>query len=79
MNGTIQMTKSSWRSRLPVFWKESKLIQRKVPDMRYTTVMQVPSSVNSGLLKVLARINSRLAKTCGYQPMLVEKGGKQDV
>ena len=45
--------------------------------MKFTTVMQVPSSKNSRLLKELARIEPRVAKTSGYQAKLVEKSGRQ--
>ena len=74
---TDDKVKSSWKSRLPVTWRGSKPAQRKVPELKFTTVMHVPSSVNSRLLKVLARVEPRVAKTCGYQAMLVEKGGRQ--
>ena len=61
---TDDKIKSSWRSKLPVSWRGSKPIQRKVPEMRYTTVMQVPSSLNDRLLKEWARVEPRVAKTC---------------
>ena len=38
---TDDKSKSSWRSKLPVSWKGSKPVQRKVPDLKFTTVMQV--------------------------------------
>ena len=62
---------------MPDNWKGTKSIQRKVPDMRFTTVMQVPSSANSRLIKELARIEPRVAKSSGYQTKLVERGGRQ--
>ena len=44
--------------------------------MAYTTVIQVPSSLNMRLLKGLAKIEPRLAKISEYQCKIVEKGGK---
>ena len=67
----------SWRSKLPFEWRGGKPIQRKVPEMNFTSVMQVPSSANGRLLKELARIEPRVAKTSKYQIKLVEKGGRQ--
>ena len=45
--------------------------------MKFSTVMQVPSSKNGRLLKMLARAEPRLAKVTGYQVKYVEKSGKQ--
>ena len=68
--------KVSWRSLLSFDWKGSKPIQLKVPGMDYTTVLQVPSSKGSVLLKEIAKIEPILAKSTGYHMKLVEKSGK---
>ena len=70
-------SKSSWRSKLPQGWRGSNPIQKKVPGMKFTTVMQVPSSANSILLKELAKVEPRLAKSSKYQVKLVEQSGRQ--
>ena len=67
--------KSNWRTSLPTEWRGSKPMQRKIPDLDYSTVMQVPSTADGRLLKGLARIEPRLAKISGYQCKLIEKGG----
>ena len=41
-------SKSGWRSRLPVEWRGSKPLQRKVPGIPYTTLLQVPNSKGGG-------------------------------
>ena len=61
---------------LPDGWKGSKPVQFKLPDMPYTTILQVPSSKDSRLLKAIAKIEPRLAKTTNYHAKLVEKSGK---
>ena len=45
--------------------------------MKFTTIMQVPSSKDSRLLKMLAKAEPRLAKVTGYQVKYVERSGKQ--
>ena len=70
------MPKLSWRGSLPNTWRGSRPVQSKIPNFEYTTVMQVPSSLNSRLLNGLARAEYRVAKVTGYQCKMVEKGGK---
>ena len=68
--------KSSWRGSLPSNWKGARPIQSRVHGMQYTTVLQVPRSKGSRLLKELARVEPRLSKTSGYLVKLTEKSGK---
>ena len=68
--------KKSWRSDLPPEWRGSKPIQKKVPEIEYTTVLQCPSSRNGRLIRALARIEPRLTRTTGYQVRLSERGGR---
>ena len=65
-----------WRSRIPANWKGGKPIQFKLPNMEYTSILQIPSSKDSKLMKEIARIEPRLAKTTGYHIKLVERSGK---
>ena len=65
-----------WRSRIPANWKGGKPIQFKLPNMEYTSILQIPSSKDSRLMKEIARIEPRLAKTTGYHIKLVERSGK---
>ena len=44
--------------------------------MQYTSVLMVPSSKDGVLLKELAKVEPRLAKSTKYQVKLVEKSGK---
>ena len=69
-------TPSSWRSKLPPEWVGSKPIQRKVHGIEYTTVLQCPSSKDSRLVRALAKVEPRLARSTGYQVKITEQGGK---
>ena len=66
----------NWRAQLPREWRGSRPIQFKLPGVEYSTILQVPSSVNSRLLRALSRIEPRLAKSTKYHVKLVEKSGK---
>lgn len=44
--------------------------------MQYTSVLQVPNSKGSRLLREISKIEPRLAKITKYNVKLVEKGGK---
>ena len=48
-----------WRSKLPVEWRGSQPVQFKVPGLKYTSVLQVPSSKDSRLLRAVARVEPR--------------------
>ena len=61
---------------MPRSWEGAQPIQLKVRELPYTTVMQVPSSSGSRLLRALASVEGRIAKSTGYQCKLVEKSGK---
>ena len=67
--------KVRWRNKLKGMWKGQGVIQRGVKGMSFSTIMQVPSSVNSELRKGLARIEPTLAKATGYNIKIVEKSG----
>ena len=69
--------KTEWRSLIPRGWSGCKPAQFSVKGMKYSSVMQVPSSRNGRLLKMLARAEPRLAKVTGYQVKYVEKSGKK--
>ena len=69
--------KTKWRHIVPKGWSGCKPLQYNVPGMKYTTIMQVPSTKDSRLLKMLAKAEPRLAKISKYQVKYVEKSGKQ--
>ena len=66
-----------WKSELRGKWRGERPVQLRVKEMEYTTVMMVPNTVNGMLLKLLARIEPKLAKTTGYQVKFCESSGKQ--
>ena len=72
----VKSTKLNWRENLPLEWRGSKPVQKKVFGMDFSTVMQVPSTSGGRLLKALAKVEPRLAKCSEYQVKLVEKSGK---
>ena len=57
-------------------WKGAKPIQKRVNGMNYTSILMVPSSFGSKLLREISRIEPRLAKSTNYSVKLVKKGGK---
>ena len=65
----------AWRTELKGPWRGSKPIQRPVKGVPFTTVLQVPSTRGSMLLKEIARIEPKLTKMTGYAVKLVEKNG----
>ena len=44
--------------------------------MKFTTLMQVPSSKDGRLVKMLSKAEPRIAKLCGYQAKFVERSGR---
>ena len=68
--------KPRWRGCLPQEWKGSRPIQLKLPGTKFTSLLQVQSSKDGRLIKELAKIEPRLAKSSGYHVKLVERGGK---
>ena len=44
--------------------------------MQFSTVLQVPSSKDSRLIREIAKLEPRLVKSSGYHTKLVEKSGK---
>ena len=69
-------SKVGWRMDLPNCWKGSRPVQARVRGMSYSSILQVPSTDGSKLLKVIGKLEPRLAKTSGYLVKLVEKSGK---
>ena len=67
---------SRWRSKLPGEWIGDKPRQVKVRGMRFSSIMQVPSSKGGQLVKLLARSEPKIAKGSGYQVKLVESSGR---
>ena len=57
-------------------WKGNAPVQVKMPGMPFTSVLQVQSSKGSKLLREIAKIEPRLAKSTGYHVKLVERSGK---
>ena len=49
------VVKTKWRDRVPLSWSGDKPSQFQLPGMDYTTIMQVPSSKDSRLFKMLAK------------------------
>ena len=68
--------KLNWRKSLPSGWGGGKPDQYKVPEMKFSTILKVPSSKDGRLLKSLAAAEPRIARSSGYQVKLVEKSGK---
>ena len=56
------------RNKLPTEWKGSQPTQFRVPNMEFTMLLQVPSSKNGILLREIAKIEPRIAKTTGCAP-----------
>ena len=70
MAGRVGNSKNSgrlWKSQLSGKWRGERPAEFKVRDMRYTTVLMVPNTVNGALLNKLARSEPKTAKTTGYQ------------
>ena len=68
--------KTKWRKLIPKGWSGDKPSQHSVPGMRFSTLMQVPSSKDGRLFKMLTAAEPRLAKMSGYQVKYVESSGK---
>ena len=67
----------SWRSKLVGAWRGNQPAQRPVRGMRYSTVLQVPSTGGSRLLREIAKVKPKLAKASGFSVKLVERSGVQ--
>ena len=75
------MTKKSskklkWRQNVPTGWQGSRQDQFKVPGMRFSSLLQVPPSKGSRLIRMLSKAEPRIAKSSNYQVKLVKKSGK---
>ena len=71
------ISKTKWRQVIPKGWSGCKPLQYNVPGMQYSTIMHVPSTKDSRLLKMLVKAEPRIAKISQYQVKYVERSGKQ--
>ena len=74
---SVVFKKSKWRQEIPRGWSGCKPIQYPVKGMKFSTMMQVPSSKDGRLIKMLAKAEPRLAKLTKYQVKYVERSGRQ--
>ena len=58
-------------------WKGEKPVQRPIKGLTFSMILQVPNTSNSTLLKEIAKVEPKLARTTGYSAKLVEKSGVQ--
>ena len=71
-NESAEKVKVEWRAKLKGVWRGKQPIQRGVKKMKFSTVIQVPSSRNRALLKALAKQEPTLAKSTGYNTKIIE-------
>ena len=76
-NNGPDKVKVEWRGKLRGIWRGKQPIQRGVKNMKFSTVIQVPSSKDSVLIKALARQEPTLARSTGYNIKIIEKYGVQ--
>ena len=67
----------AWRNELRGVWRGSRQLQRPVRGIPVTTVLQIPNTVGSVLMREIARVEPRLARATGYSTKLIKKGGIQ--
>ena len=67
----------NWRKELRGVWKGSPPIQKPIKNLMYSTVLNVPNTPRSILLKELARQEPGLARMTKYSVKLVETSGVQ--
>ena len=65
----------SWRDNLKGVWRESEPGQKNVNGLKYSSLLQVPSTRGARLLKSLIKQEESLARVTGYNVKLVEKAG----
>ena len=68
-----KINKCNWRDRVQGIWEDVNYGQRCVVNMKFLTIMQVPSSKGSRLLRELINQEGGLAKLTGYNIRYVEK------
>ena len=73
----VGLKKTRWRNEILPGWLGCKPVQYCVKGMKFTSVLQVPSSKNGRLLKMLAKAEPRIAKLTKYQVKYVEKSGRK--
>ena len=74
--GTNFTKKINWRRWLPAEWVEDKPDQFRLPGMKFSTMLKVPSSRDGRLHNALGNVEYSQARNTGYQVKLVEKSGK---
>ena len=75
--GNSKNSGREWKSQLTGKWRGERPSQLKVKDMKCTTIMMVPDTVNGVLFMSLCRSEPKLAKTTGYQVKMCESSGTQ--
>ena len=75
--GEKTTVKRKWRDKLCGTWRGANPLQRKIKNMPYSTVIQVPSSRGSRLMNQLVKQEPKVAKMTGYQTKFTEKSGVQ--
>ena len=68
-------SKPNWRRRINKEWKSRGIVQSRLRGMDFSTVMQVPCTEDSTLLKSLIHREHKIAKLCGYQVKYTEQSG----
>ena len=76
MNGPTD-NQQAWRMVLKGRWRGNPPIQRPVKGILYSTVLQVPNTHGSALLREIAKVEPRMARASGYSAKLVERSGVQ--
>ena len=66
-----------WRNKLVGSWRGEDMPQRKVKNMQFTTLLQVPNTRGGELVKQLVKTEPSLARITGYNVKIVEKAGIQ--
>ena len=67
----------NWRDRLKGSWRGEDMSQRRVKNMDFTTVLQVPNTNGGVLARNLMRAEEKLARVSGYNVKIVEQSGIQ--
>ena len=64
-----------WRKQVPVQWRIQDFSQRKTNQLEYTTVMEIPNTQDSLLLKDFTCREPKLARLTKFQIKYVEQSG----
>ena len=68
---------TSWKNELQGVWRGSTKTQRPVCGMKFSTILQIPSTHCSTLLNNLVCAEQQLATMSGYNVKLVQMSGIQ--